>query len=213
MTEIVRGIKPFPQPSPSKNPAGDCFACSLKAVIDGLFPDTPVAFEDAWEAWKGEAYGGGKVLSNTWPTCYHACYRMKALGYDIEVFRDLVIPHFDVDTWSHAWGASIPEWPWAYRMEAWLSAGWLALAEMNYAGAGHFTADGSMNHTDHFVAIDGQRQFWKKHPTLDAHSLSHETHVVCSAKGAYWIDTQTLLRRHGVAGLTLIRKDVRDRRS
>lgn len=213
MAEILHNVAPFPQPSPKKNPGGDCFACSLKAAVDFLYPERPVPFDLAWDAWTCESSGGGVILSNTWPTLRTAVYALHAHGYRVEIRRDLVLPSFDVDTWSHAWWDCEPTGDWAYRLEAWLSAGWVALAEMNLAGSGRYTADGLVNHIDHFVILDGQRHFWQAHPAIDgAATLDHETHVVCSARGSYWIRTQDLLRKHGVAGLTLLRRVEHPRR-
>lgn len=210
--QICLNVEPFRQPSPNRNPGGDCFACALTAAVRFFYPDQPVAFDTVWETFMVECAGGGKSLSNTWPTMQRAPYRLKEHGYPLDVHVDIVRPTFDTK-WSHGWWQFLPDGEWSYRMEAWLSAGWLALAEMNYAGKGPVNPDGTVNDPDHFVLLDGQRHFWKEHPTLPAVSLSHETHVVCSAKGAYWIDTRALLARHGVAGVTLVRPSVRERRS
>lgn len=212
MSEILLGVKPLMQPQPHKNPSGDCFACALKAAIDHLYPERPVNFDAVWNAFKVTPYGGGeKVLSNTWPTMCIAAYALRDQGYDLDVHADIVTPQFEVDHHSHAWFRMHPTMEWAYRLEAWLAAGWLVLVEINYAGAGPYNQDGTSNNADHFVVLDGQRHFWKRFETGGA-SLTHETHVVCSARGAYWIDTHDLMRKHGVAGLRLIRRDEREYR-
>ena len=213
MTEIIRNIAPFPQPVPNKNPGGDCFACSLKAVIDGLFPERPIPFDAAWESFKVEAYGGGTVLSNTWPTMRRAIASIRDRGYDLQTRHDIALVAVDIETWSYTWGLSINEEEWSYRLEAWLSAGWLALAEVNFAGTGPITPNGYRSSADHFVCLDGQRHFWKPNLEFGGASLDHETHVVCSARGAYWINTADLLRKHGAAGLILVRKDETERRA
>lgn len=103
---------------------------------------------------------------------------------------------------------------WAYRLEGWLSAGWLAIAQMNYAGAGPVNANGTHNSPDHFVCLDGQRHFWQESAVVKgAASFEHETHVVCSAKGVYWIDTADLVKKHGVGAIMLIRRRETARRS
>lgn len=208
MNGILLGVKPFPQPSPAKNPGGDCFACALKAAVDHLFPEKPADFDIVWNAFMRETSSGDQQLSNTWPTMRSAPYQLHRHGYSLEVHADLVMPSFNVEVWSHSWWQMEPENEWAYRLEAWLAAGWVALAEMNFAGAGLFSPDGTMNTIDHFIVLDGQRHYWQRHATLQgAASLEHETHVVCSARGAYWIRTRDLLRKHGVAGLRLIRRE------
>lgn len=214
MTEILRNVAVFPQPSPPKNPGGDCFACSLKAAVDALYPDRPIPFNVVWEAFKVDAYGGGKVLSNTWTTMERAAQALVEHDYRLAVRHDIALATINLEYWSHSWGLPHEEGLWAYRLEAWLAAGWLALAEMNFAGAGPVTADGSRNGTDHFVCLDGQRHFWRAHATVQgASSLEHETHVVCSARGAYWIDTADLLRKHGVGAIILIRPQESNRRA
>ena len=214
MSEIIRNVAPFPQPSPAKNPGGDCFACTLKAVVDALYPERPIPFDAAWEAFKVEAYGGGKVLSNCWPTMESAVYALRGEGYDLAVRRDFALAEVDLEHWSYAWGVRVDENAWAYRLEAWLAAGWLASVEMNYAGVGPVdVARCRFNGTDHFACVDGQRHFWKESATVKgASSLEHETHVVCSARGAYWIDTGDLLWKHGVGAIYLVRRDVTARR-
>lgn len=97
MSEIVRNVAVFRQPTPHKNPGGDCFACSLKAVVDALYPERPVPFDVAWEAFKVETYGGGKSLSNTWPTMRSAAYKLREHGYDLSVHHDIALAEVDVD--------------------------------------------------------------------------------------------------------------------
>lgn len=210
VSEVLRGVAPFMQPSPAKNPGGDCFACALTAAVCHFYPEKPLDFDAAWESFKRSSSSGEPVLSNSWGSIWYAAHALRQQGYELEVHLDLVVPQYDVRRFSHAWYHSIPTHDWAPRLEAWLAAGWLALAEMDYDGQGPVRPDGSLNVIDHFVLLDGQRDFWKRSETLPGSAaLAHETHVVCSAKGAYWIDTRDLLFKHGVAGLTLIRRDAR----
>ena len=205
--EVLRGIAPFPQPQQKRNPGGDCFACAMTAVVRAEFPDRPIQFEQVWEAWKVEASDGSKVLSNSWPTCWTAAH---ALGddYRMECRYDLVRPETRMEWFSQAWGQVMaPEEEWSYRLEAWLSAGWLAMVEVNLSGGGPFTEDLRHNVTDHFIVLDGMRHYWKAHEAVSgAWSLKHDAHVVCSARGCYWIGVRDLLLKHGANGLFLMRR-------
>lgn len=211
--EILLGVKQFQQPLPKRNPGGDCFACSLKAAVDYLYPDKPLDFNTSWEAFLVPSYSGGKdgasekkVLSNCWRTM--AWTAPHALDdYNIEVHRDIVMPLPDLDNWSYSWGFRVHEQEWAKRLEAWLSAGWVAIAECSLDPTPAVTEKGRINHTDHFVVLDGQRSFWQESSVVSgASSLEHETHVVCSARGSKWFKTWDLINLHGVNALVLLRK-------
>lgn len=207
--EILRNVAPFMQPSPVKNPGGDCFACALTAAVRALFPDRPLDFGAAWDLFKEKDSSGNETLSHTWGSFERVVWKLRALGYPIEQRHDIVTPRVDLRHWSHPWWFSIPDDEWAYRLEAWLAAGWIAFAEMEHDGKGPYTAQGYVNVIDHFVVLDGQRHFWKRFDGDGSASLEHETHVVCSARGPYWIRTRDLLLKHGVAGLSLVRVDRR----
>lgn len=207
MREVLRGIEPFPQPQPKRNPGGDCFACAMTAIVRAEYPERPIPFDQVWETWRVETVGGDMALSNGWPTCWTAGHRLGD-GYKMECRYDLVRPETDISTWSHAWGhMTAPQEEWSHRLEAWLAAGWLAMAEVNFAGSGPYAADLRANATDHFVVLDGIRHYWKPHTAVSgAWSLEHEAHVVCSARGRYWIDVRDLLLKHGANGLFLMRR-------
>lgn len=207
--EVLSGVEPFLQPKPVRNPGGDCFACALTAALRHFFTDQPPDFNAVWEAFETESSDGKKMLNNTWTGMRDTIYAIRDLGYRLQLHTDIVRPVFSTETWSHAWWQFVPDCEWAYRLEAWLAAGWLALAEMRLEETerGGYTADGKLAFIDHFVVLDGQRHFWQQHATLPAHKLDHETHVVCSRKGGYWIRTEDLLTRHGVAAIRLIRPD------
>lgn len=205
MKEVLLGVKQFPQPSPKKNPGGDCFACALKAVVDHFYPDDPIPFDDAWNAWMRESMGGGKVLSNVWPTLHSAIYSLPD-RYRLEREYDLPIGSVNIERYSHAWGLGISSTDWAHRMEAWLSAGWVAMIEMELEGHGPMRGE-YVNHTDHFAVVDGIRHYWKPHDHVQgAATLMHDAHVVCSARGSSWKEVGNLIWKHGVAGLFLVRR-------
>lgn len=210
MSEILLGVKHFPQPSPSRNPGGDCFACSLKAAVDFLYPEKPVDFNQVWEAFETTTVSGNKALSNSWPMMsWAAPHNLE--GYRLDVHRDIIMPMPDLDHWSYSWGFRVNEQEWAKRLEAWLSAGWVAIAEQSYQPAPSGPPN-KQNWTDHFVVLDGQRSFWQESKDGMSASLQHETHVVCSGKGSYWIDTSDLLHLHGVNALVLLRRSNYPRR-
>lgn len=212
MSEVLRSVAPFMQPKPPKNPGGDCFACAVTAVVRHLFPDRPISFEAAWDLFKEKNSSGTETLSHTWGSFQRVIWKLRADGYPVEMRQDIVVPRIDLQHWSHPWWFSVPDDEWAYRLEAWLAAGWLAFAEMEFDGKGPYTREGFINVIDHFIVLDGQRHFWK--PMGHGGSgLEHETHVVCSARGAYWMRTRDLLLKHGVAGLTLVRVDRRERQA
>ena len=207
MTQILLGVKPFLQPSPSRNPGGDCFACSLKAVVDHLYPDRPVSFDHAWEAFQVTSHDGSPVLANSWATMsWSAPHNLSEHGYSFEVHRDIVYPTIDLEHYSHSYGFPVDDQEWSKRVEAWFSAGWVAIVEQSYKLQPPTTPDGKKNWTDHFVVLDGQRSFWQKSKDGTSSRLEHETHVVCSAKGEYWIKTSTLLHMHGVNAVVLLRR-------
>lgn len=53
--ELLLGVERVPQPQPCRNPAGDCFACSLIASLGYLFPDREApTFEDTDRWFRGE---------------------------------------------------------------------------------------------------------------------------------------------------------------
>lgn len=206
--EILVNVERFPQPLPKRNPGGDCFACALTAVVRHLYPEKLIDFNVAWEAFLVESSDGTKVLSNSWATMGHtAPYALYEHGYRLEIYKDIVQREVDLERNSHAWFRSKPAQDFSKHLEAWLSAGWLAIVEMAIDGGGPYTPQGQANHTDHFVVLDGQRGFWEQDKNVPkAQSWKNETHVVCSAKGSYWIDTGDLMQQHGVAGLILFRR-------
>lgn len=214
MNGVLLNIQPFLQPSPGRNPGGDCFACSLKAAVDYLYPDNPIDFNTAWEAFQVKSISGTDVLANSWPTmAWGAPYALHSKGYKVDVHRDVVMPTPDLDHYSYSWGFRTDDQEWSKRLEAWLSAGWVAITNQSFQPTPAVTPDGLQNHTDHFVVLDGQRSYWQESKDGMSASLEHETHVVCSGKGAYWIKTKDLLHMHGVNALVLIRRSEYPRRS
>lgn len=198
------------QPHPEKNPGGDCFACSLFAVLRHLFPDNHPDFDTVFDYFKVESISGSIGLNNVWSGFRDAVYKARADEYKVEIANDLVIPEFKPERYSHTWWLQFPDQEWSRRLEAWLSAGWVAVAEIDHEGRGPILDNGKINCPDHFVIIDGVRIGWQPIKTYpEAKEVVSEAHVVCSMKGKYWIDTIELIQKYGAAGLWLVREDKR----
>lgn len=208
MIEVCHEIAPFLQPKPDRNQGGDCFACALTAALRWLYPETPVDFDEVWQFFMAETVGGSRQLSNTWPGMRRALYAASSEGYRLEIANDLVLPDYNVDHHSFPWWQSLPTATYARRLEGYLRGGWVAFTEIRFDGGGPRATTGQIAATDHFVVIDGLRLGWE--PVGDiGRALRHHVHIVCSVKGAYWIDLDEFLLRHGGAGWWLCRRDGR----
>lgn len=204
MIEVCAGVEPVAQPSPARNPGGDCFACALAAGLRHLFPDRAPSLNTAWDFFRDDR----GVLSNTWPGFWHALGRAEMAGLATERTRDRVQPRaLEIETWSYPWALEIDEGEYVRRLEGYLRGGWIAATEIRHEGGGPYTQEGLRRPTNHFVLIDGVRYGWEREGGFG--SLRHYVRVVCSAKGAYWIDADLFLRQHGGAGWILFRRDIR----
>jgi hypothetical protein len=211
MIEVCLGVEPVLQPSPLRNPGGDCFACALTAALRWIYTKPDLPFDACWDFFMVDTAGGGRALSNTWPGMRAALYAASS-HFDeygrLEITNDFVRPEFDPDMWSHVWfQGSTPGY--SHRLEGWLRGGWVALTEINMAGSGP-VVNGRWNVNDHFVVLDGIRSYWKPNEHFKgASSLESDVHVVCSRNGAYWTELRKFLFNHGAAGWWLVRKDLR----
>jgi hypothetical protein len=218
--EFLHGVTPYPQPSPARNPGGDCFACAITATLRHIHGESAPTFDQVWEAFLVEQEYNGekrKHLRNTWHGYRHALYELTELVGRMEVQTDFAArgtPQFGyLEGESMAWWPAVDESQWAKRLDAWLRAGWYAFASIrldpNPTGEWLITPEGPRRvSTDHFVVLDGVRCGWRKHPTVaGSASLVYQVHVVCSARGGreYWIDVDTFLREHGAGAWWLIR--------
>jgi hypothetical protein len=222
---ICHNIVPFMQPHPTRNPGGDCFACATVAAVNWMFPEKPILFDHAWESWQAEQTetdgSKRKYLRNAWRgERIMVCNLKTDHDYEMEYRYEYVPPQISTDyhTMWHAYsfGPNVSEGDFAYALEAWLSAGWVILTEISLAPVGKFDQNGAMNHTDHFILLDGQKHYWEYKDMILSDGkkswsggLKHETHVVCSVKGAYWIKTQDLMNKHGAGAWFLMRRDTR----
>lgn len=205
MIEYCAGVTPFPQPSPARNPGGDCFACALTAMLRHFWPDRPATFAQAYGCYAQE----NGTIRNVWhghATAFHAAGQH---DYRLEVAQDIVAPVLNPRQWSHPWWLFLPERDYARRLEGWLRSGWLAVSEINFEGAGPVTPDFRLNTTNHVVLLDGVRVAFEEDDVIGGQVAREYVHVVCSAKGAYWIGARDLLLRHGAAGWQLARPERR----
>lgn len=210
MNEICLGVTPVTQPAPARNKGGDCFACALTAALRWIHQDPTIPFDVCWELFLVESAGGSRVLSNSWSGLRSALYASIERFGAIEIVADMPKPQFDPEESGWCWfQAMAPEVEYARLLEGYLRSGFVAFTEMEFAGRGPVVA-GKWNTNDHFALIDGVRSYWKPVAAVPgASSHTTEVHVVCSARGAYWIDTREFLFKHGGGAWWLARKDVR----
>jgi hypothetical protein len=210
MPEYCHNIKPFLQPKPNKNQGGDCFACALTAALQFLFPDNPPDFETVWNYFLTKYKDSDKEgLHQSWPGMKKALQNARYDGYRIDITYDVIRMEFN-EAWSHAWFHKTPVTEFTRRLEGWLRSGWVAVSEINMNGDGIYN-NGHFNTTDHFVILDGIKEIWEpwEGDPDGGSSLNNYIHVVCSVKGAYWIETRNLLVKHGAAAWWLCRRGVR----
>lgn len=209
MREICLGVVPVMQPQPRKNPGGDCFACSMTAALRWVYQKPDLSFEDCWQCWVHEKTG---TVSNVWPmmrtALYAASSKFQDLGLDrLEIANDFAAPEFNPESWSHGWGIGLNSGAYLRRLEGYLSCGWVALTDIDYAGRGPMVDGKWTGGGDHFIVLDGVRISWVP---CDIGSVQKcEIHVVCSVRGAYWIELNEFHRKHGAGAWWLVRKDAR----
>ncbi len=138
------------------------------------------------------------------PGLHQALHRARSDGYDIDIYDDLVLPRYDAEYHSHGFYVTNMNTEYTRRLEGWLRSGWTVFAEIDLYGSGAYVDD-RVNSPAHIVLLDGTREGFDRVSDV-ASRMEHYIHVVCSAKGSYWIKTQDLLRKHGAAGWKLIRK-------
>lgn len=221
MREALADVKQVAQPEQRRNAGGDCFACSFAAVLNHLVPERTMDVDEAYGVFNSitkyansDRYACDNTHGGMLKALHHARF---ALDYPIEHRTHILTPRFSMlDSHSaHGWYGFEPWGDFTQHLEAFVAAGWIAVASMLYDGRGQMVERPgepwpSIRATDHFVVLDGTRELWEESESGDSSSLNHYVHVVCSTgKGAYWIDTRHLLRGHGVAGLILVRRNER----
>lgn len=63
MSEICHNIARVSQPTPARNPGGDCFACAATAGLRWLYPEHDIKLDDVWDMFVVE-YHDGKAQDN-----------------------------------------------------------------------------------------------------------------------------------------------------
>lgn len=242
---IARGVERVPQPVPSRSPGGDCFACSLIAVLQHLFPDRePPTFEDTDRWFQGQwaqptglmervlrdvaagAAGPAEALEvvakldkqeaeppiqNTWNGMERALWEARSDDWPIEIHFDMVVPQFDARQWGYGWPVVWAGDEYARRLEAWLSAGWLALTVVDMDARGPMIDGTLLNSTNHFLVLDGTRARWEPTAYGGGSVMRSQVHVVDSSTRDItgWIDSQGWERGYGGTPWMLVRKDTR----
>lgn len=219
MREALAAVERVAQPDRRLNPQGDCFACAFAAVLNHLVPERAMDVGEAYKVFNSitkyansERYTCDNSHGGMLKALHHARF---VLDYPIEHRTHILTPRFTNldDHFSHGWYAFEPWGDFTQHLEAFVSAGWVAVASMLYSGRGQMIEDPgepwpSIRATDHFVVLDGARELWEPCGSEGSSTLNHYVHVVCSTgRGAYWIDARHLLRGHGVAGLILVRRN------
>lgn len=210
MAGVLLDVAQVVQPQPHRNPGGDCFACALQAALGHLFPEKPVGFEqtDRWFTGEWATLADGTKpdrpppTSNTWPGMVKALSLARSDGWPIEwQIEQAMHPSIDVSEWGPGWQGFDDARGYARRLEAWLAAGWVAITNVLFDGSGPLTIDLKLRGPDHFVVLDGVRE-----RVDDPYWNNPEIHVVCSARGTYWINTMTWQRGHGALSWLLVRR-------
>lgn len=161
--EFCHGVRVVPQPSPARNPGGDCFACATTAALRHFYGDKGPTFDQVWEAFQSvQKNGDGSTwthLDNTWSGMRRALYSLTT-EWPLEIMADFVHPTFsDIERCSYSWsGGGVCGYDYARRLDAWLRAGNIAFAEIRYGavetGPWHLGPEGKAYRSciDHFVS-------------------------------------------------------------
>jgi hypothetical protein len=110
-------------------------------------------------------------VTNTWHGMQDALWRAYSDGWSIEIHTDMVVPQFDARQWGYGWPIVWAGNEYARRLEAWLSAGWLALTVVDLDGRGPII-DGTLLNSDR--PLPGAR---RRAPRLEAAELA--AHAGC----------------------------------
>jgi hypothetical protein len=207
--ELCLNIIPVLQSKPHINENGDCFACALSAILNHLFPENAPCLQQVFDYWKHPSIGGTLVLNNTWCGLL-GTLKLVNEEFPIEFKYDFIIPD-SPERFPYCFWSFRPYHEWTNRLEQFLKEGWVALTVINQDGLGPLDKNGDLVVDNHYIVLDGVRRTWVQHPTVaSAHIQTNEIHVVCSAKGCYWIDCRDLLSKYGAAAICVVRRKTND---
>lgn len=208
----LAGVSQVAQPSPNLNPGGDCYACASLAIIKHLFPEEAegltVADAAAW--WKDKDSSGNEVAGNLF---FRGRQALHGSRLPVEVHEDQFTPspnQYNDGCWPIYWPNAFSQ-----RVEAYLSAGWVGLVNMHFAGASlgllpdRKRPDGRPMRTapDHMVVLDGHRQYWQRSEPGATSAAGHtDLHIVCSVRGPYWIASDVWVEMHGGIAIWWVRR-------
>jgi len=209
--EFCLNIEPHLQPYPKKNPGGDCFACATTAAINYLFPENKVTFDEVFEAFKDKQ----GHLCNSWDFYHFAFYALCNHQNDrtVDIYTDCVLPNFYTSRFNPNFYHFEPAREYTDRIEGLLRSGWVILTSISMSGTGPYDEKLMFKGTDHIVIVDGIKKVWvnqyDENNNFICASQEEFIHVVCSAKGKFWVKGRDWFRKYGAAAWWQIRKDDR----
>lgn len=197
---------PHPQPSPSRNPGGDCFACATFAIVRHLLPGQHCEdFHSIWERYQFEYEPNPDVTpgpnspthytQNDW-LGYGRVLTKLGEEYGISHRYELIPPDYEPQRRNAPWFAGYLT-SWHNALAAHINAGHVLMGSIRFSATGQ-RHRGGLHDTDHAILVDGWRTVWRPVGAVPgARRQDIEYHVVCSARGAYWIDQDELVWCHG----------------
>lgn len=215
--EVCLGVAPFTQPSPARNPGGDCYACATYSLLRHFRPDSAETFDGVWNRYRfyaedapGVTYPEGTerwYTDNTW-TGYGKVLTLLGKEYGLSHKYELIPPDYNVERRSAPWFTGYLT-SWHDALAAHIDAGHLLFTSIRFSPSGQ-RQRGGLHDTDHAILIDGYRLVWVPAGIPGSLAQVIEYHVVCSARGAYWIDQDTLVWCHGFSSWIAVSGDAHE---
>lgn len=214
--EIFLNVKQFPQPYPVKNQGGDCFACAFTAAFKHLFPEKDILFDNVFDYFKTTYYNSDKeCLDNCW--CGYTRMLNNAIndGLNIEYKTDIIYPDFsETNRFPYSWFKFNVRSKMFEKIFNLLSEKNLLIFTIDNGGRGPVYYDFNDNRyynnsTNHLVLVDGIKSCWEPIENLDndCKAFHYYIHVVCSAKGCYWVKLDDFIDKYGAAAWWQIRRN------
>lgn len=213
-TTVFNNVKRYPQPSPGKNPGGDCFACALTAAVSWMYPENHPTFDEVWDCFKGEYHDGTIELMNAWHNYQNAFENINKLGYPMEYVADMYLPAFKPSqrnySFYHEYSTAIVSISKVFKLVSdYITKGYILYTAIDIEGKGPVHS-GRPNSSDHIVLIDGVRHWtrWREDFDFKAGDIIQEVHVVCSAneENSNWRSIDDMIHKFGFASFWAIRK-------